>query len=73
MDASGILSTGDRTQAICKYKPQDVQGLHRFLCVINSYRRSIPKAAQIQSHLQVLIKITKKRDYTPIEWTEDTI
>lgn len=52
-------------------KPSKVQGLRRFLGMVNFYRRNIPEAADIQRRLQVIIKSNRKRDRMPLEWTED--
>ncbi len=74
VSSSGITPTGERSQAILDYpQPQDVQGLRRFLGMMNFYRRSIANAAQIQTRLQILIKTNKKRDTTPLEWTDDAL
>ena len=39
--------------------------------MVNFYRRNIPHAAHIQRRLQALIKTNKKKDRTPVEWTND--
>ena len=70
--SSGIAPAGDRVKALLDFpEPKTVEGLRRFLGMVNFYRRGIPKAAEIQSRLQQLITTYKKRDQTPVIWTED--
>lgn len=72
--SAGITPTGERVQAIRDYtRPKTIQELRRFLGMVNFYRCSIAKAAQIHTRLQVLIKSNKKRDTTPVQWTNDAI
>ncbi len=72
VNAEGIAPDAERVKAITDFpKPLDVRSLKRFLGMINFYRRCIPKAASIQSRLQILINSNKKRDTTPLTWTPD--
>lgn len=40
--------------------------------MVNFYHRIIQFATELQLRLQLLIKINKKKDTTPIQWIEDT-
>lgn len=72
VNSQGIRPDEERVEPILKYpKPIDVDGLRRFIRMVNFYRRGIPHAAAIQLRLQCLIKTNKRRDRTPISWTED--
>lgn len=72
VNAEGIAPDVERVKAITNFpKPLEVRSLKRFLSMISFYRRCIPKAASIQSRLQILINGNKKKDTTSLEWTSD--
>lgn len=53
-------------------KPKTVCQLQKFLGMINFYRRSIPHAAELQLPLNKYIGKSKKKDQTPIKWSQET-
>lgn len=66
----GIQPLEDKVLAISNYpKPETIQGLRRFLAMINFYRRFIPKAASTQAPLFEFLKGAKKKDKRPVNWT----
>lgn len=74
INAAGIEPLKEKVRAISEYpRPQNISQLRRFLGMVNFYRKSLPKAAEIQRPLNRLLHGAKKRDKTPIIWTEETI
>lgn len=68
----GIEPLPDRIKALQEYKrPNTVEELRRFLGMVNYYHRSFPHAAHVLGPLNSLISSNKKKDRTPINWTED--
>lgn len=62
-----------KVEAIDKYaRPATRKELRRFLGMLNFYRRFLPKAAQTQLPLQLILGPCIKNDRTPIAWTEET-
>lgn len=67
---NGITPRTEKVEAIVKYPvPSTAEELHRFLGMLNFYRRFIPHAAEQQQELRRLIVNNKKKDKTPIVWT----
>lgn len=74
VDASGIKPLDDKVQAIKDFpQPQNIGQLRRFLGMVNFYRRCLPHAALVQAPLNSLTHNCKKRDKTPITWSEETL
>ena len=68
----GSKPCAEKVEAILEYpKPSTVADLHRFLGMINFFRRSIPHAAAIQAPLYEYMHNTKKNDQTPMAWTPE--
>lgn len=47
--------------------------MHRFLEIVNFYRRFISYAAKAQALLHPLLKGAKKKNRRPINWDQETI
>lgn len=72
VSAEGIRPCPERVQPIFSFpQPKTVAKLRWFLGMINFYRRCLPNSAVVQSKLFALIKTNKKRDKTPVAWTEE--
>lgn len=70
----GVTPNEEKVKAIVDFpQPSTIEELRRFLGMVNFYRSSIPKAAQIQGPLNAFLHNSKKKDKTRIEWTADTI
>lgn len=68
--SEGIKPRSEKVNAILQYPvPDTAEELHRFLGMLNFYRRFIPHAAEHQHELRRLIIHNKKKDRTPIVWT----
>lgn len=68
----GIKPLPSKIDSINKFpKPKNITELRRFLGMVNFYRRSLPKAAEIQKPLTALLHNAKKNDKTPIIWNKD--
>ena len=68
----GISPLPEKVRVIQEFpKPENISQLRRFLGMINFYRRSLPKVAEIQSPLNKLLGNSKKNDKTPVSWTPD--
>lgn len=52
-------------------KPSTILELRRFLGAINFYRRSLPKAAEVQAPLNAYLHESKKNDKRPVIWTPE--
>jgi len=73
VSASGIHPIPKKIKTLSSYPlPADVESLRKFLGILNFYHRFIPNAASLQAPLTDLIKGAKKKDRTPIQWTDDT-
>lgn len=72
VSADGIKPPQHKIEAITNYpKPTNIEELRRFLGMINFYRDHIPNAASKQAPLNAYLHNVKKRDKTPITWTEE--
>jgi len=71
---NGIKPTREKVKTILELpRPKTIRELRSFLGMLNFYRRSLNKAAEIQRPLNQLLKGAKKNDRTPIEWTRPVI
>lgn len=69
----GIQPMPKKVKAITEFpKPSIVCDLKSFLAMINFYRKFIPRAIEAQIPLLSYLKGNKKKDKTPIVWTEET-
>ena len=72
ISSKGISPLPGKVQAIREFKkPGTVTELHRFLGMVNFYRRNIKNAASIQAPLTKYLMQSKKNDKTPILWSEE--
>lgn len=70
----GIRPRAQKIRAILEFPlPKDKTQLRRFLGMTNFYRRCIPQAAAAQAVLFDLTKGAKKKDRTPVDWTEKSL
>lgn len=70
---NGIKPLEDRIKAIIDYpRPKTVEELRRFMGMINFYRRHLPKAAEIHNKLNLYLHNSKKKDQTPILWSDES-
>lgn len=72
VSSDGIKPRKAKVEAIVKYPlPKNAEEMHRFLGMVNFYRRFIPHAAKREGILRKLITSNKKKDKTPIIWTPE--
>ena len=72
VSAAGIEPLPDRIKALRDYpKPRTCMELRRFLGMVNYYRRAFPHAAHVLGPLHAICPSNKKRDKTPIDWTDE--
>lgn len=72
VDSDGIKPLEDCVAAIINLeKPKTVSDLHRFLGMVNFYRRFIKDAALTQAPLHTCLKEATKRDKRLITWTKE--
>ena len=65
----GCSPTHDKVQAITEFaKPKTICELRRFLGMVNFYRKSLPRAAEIQAPLQKFLRDSRKNDKRPVVW-----
>ncbi|CAK1592460.1 unnamed protein product [Parnassius mnemosyne] len=68
----GISSPPERIAALQEYPlPKTVQGLRRFLGMINYYRRCLARAAELQAPLINILTDTKLKGAKPVPWTPE--
>ncbi|GBN04823.1 Transposon Ty3-I Gag-Pol polyprotein, partial [Araneus ventricosus] len=73
IDKYGITPLPEKVEAISNFpRPKTVQDLRRFLGMLNFFRRFLPQAAQKQLPLQKMLGKCKKRDKTPLNWTDES-
>ena len=71
VSAQGISPLPEKVADIKKFsQPQTISQLRRFLGMMNFYRRSVPRAAQVQEPLNQLLTSSKKNDKTPVQWKQ---
>lgn len=74
VNSKGILPLPERVKAIRQLpKPATVMELKRFLAMVNFYRRFLPNALDTQASLLEMTPGNKKKDKSPLAWTEKTI
>lgn len=72
INAAGSKPLPDRVEAIQRFpKPRTIAELRRFLGTVNFYRRSLPKAASVQSVLHAYLTDSRKNDKREIPWTQE--
>ncbi|GBM30906.1 Transposon Tf2-11 polyprotein [Araneus ventricosus] len=73
IDKYGITPLPEKVEAISNFsRPKTVQDLRRLLGMLNFFRRFLPQAAQKQLPLQKMLGKCKKRDKTPLNWTDES-
>jgi len=71
VSSAGVRPLPEKVAVINSYpRPNTIFELRRFLGILNFYHRFIPHAAYSQSLLTDLLHNKKKKDKTPISWTE---
>lgn len=71
ISSSGVKPLPEKVAAIQAIKlPETVCELRRFLGMCNYYHRFLPNAAKLQAPLNALATTCKKKDKTPILWTD---
>ncbi|XP_072934931.1 uncharacterized protein [Epargyreus clarus] len=74
ISADGTRPPQDRIQGILDFTPpKTVQGMRRFLGMLNYYRRFVPHAAQSQAPLIDALAATKSKGATPFPWTPELL
>lgn len=74
ISAEGTRPPQDRIQALLDFPPPEtVQGMRRFLGMLNYYRRFIPHAAQFQAPLIDALVSTKSKGSKPYPWTPELL
>lgn len=72
ISGDGIQPPQERVKALLEYKPPEtVQGMRRFLGVLNYYRRFIPQAAKFQAPLINAVVATNSKGNKPFPWTPE--
>jgi len=62
----------ERVDALRQYPlPKSVQGLRRFLGMVNFYRWFIPKTADLQAPLHDVLKGPRAKDSQSVQWTPE--
>lgn len=72
ISSKGISALPSKVEALKSYpKPETVDELRRFLATLNFYHRFLKKAALHQGPLHELCKGKKKKDKTPVVWSQE--
>lgn len=72
INKDGTCPPMERIEALQNYPlPKTVQGLRRFLGMINFYRRFLPKAAELQTPLVKVLASSKLKGAKPVPWTPE--
>lgn len=72
ISAAGTRPPTERIQALQDFPlPKTVQGLRRFLGMVNYYRRFLRNAAELQAPLVNAIVATKGKGLAPVIWTPE--
>lgn len=72
ISAEGTRPPPERIQALQDFPlPKTIQGLRRFLGMINYYRRFLPHAAELQAPLIDALAATKDKGAKPFPWTPE--
>ncbi|GBO05113.1 Transposon Ty3-I Gag-Pol polyprotein [Araneus ventricosus] len=73
IDKYGITPLPKKVEAISNFpRPKTVQDLRRFLGMLNFFPRFLPQVSQKQLPLQKMLGKCKKRDKTPLNWTDQS-
>jgi len=74
ISSEGIAPLTHKVKAITDFpRLNTIIQLHRFLGMLNYYRRHLRRAATIQAPLNELLKDSKKNDKRPVPWTTETV
>ncbi|KAL7305109.1 hypothetical protein TKK_0002516 [Trichogramma kaykai] len=74
VDANGFKPLPQKVDRILDFpRPQTIDQLRGFLGMANFYHHCIPKCAQFQIALNKLLTSQKKKDKTPVAWTEEAL
>lgn len=72
ISAEGTRPPAERVQDLLSFPPpKTVQGMRRFLGMINYYRRFIPQAAKYQAPLIDAITVTNSKGASPFPWSPE--
>lgn len=70
INAAGTHPPNDRIRALVEFPlPKTVQGVRRFLGMVNYYRRFLPDAAKYQAPLIDAVAATNSKGAKPFPWT----
>lgn len=73
ISSTGVSPLPSKVEVLKNYpKPKTVDELRRFLATLNFYHRFLRNAALYQTPLHDLCKGKKKKDTSPIIWSEET-
>lgn len=71
--AKGISPAPSRVKHIAEYTlPKTVDGLRRFLAMLNFYHRFFKHAATVQAKLYHMVKGKPKKDKSVLQWNDET-
>lgn len=74
VSADGVRPPLSRVKALLDFPPpQNIQGIRRFLGMLNYYRRFIPRAAQFQAPLIDAIVASNSKGTKPFPWTPELL
>ncbi|KAG6439018.1 hypothetical protein O3G_MSEX000414, partial [Manduca sexta] len=69
---AGTSPPPERIEALKSFPlPKTVEGLRRFLGMVNFYRKFIPRAADLQAPLLEVLASSKLKGAKPVPWTSD--
>ncbi|KAL7288347.1 hypothetical protein TKK_0017681 [Trichogramma kaykai] len=72
VSAKGFVPLKEKVQAIVDFpQPRNIDELRRFLGLLNFYRPFIRHAASLSAPLTTLVTGQKKKDLTPILWSQE--
>lgn len=72
INAAGTFPPEDRIRALVDFAPpKTVQGVRRFLGMVNYYRRFLPDAAKYQAPLIDAVAATNSKGAKPFPWTPE--
>lgn len=72
INAAGTRPPNERIESLMEFPPpKTVQGMRRFLGMINFYRRFLPNAAKFQAPLIEAVAATKSKGAKPFIWTPE--
>lgn len=71
VSTAGIRPLEDKVHAPNYPKPETIEGLRRFLGMLNFYRGHIPEAAVRQAELDKYLVNAKKKDRSKVAWTTE--